>query len=215
MLGLMWSDADLESGELQVRRALQRFGGDGATRRPLLAARRRLRDALRDKALTDDQRKALKQELADASETLRAIKTSLQLVEPKSARSRRTIALPAVAVAALRTHLVRQLEARLAAGGLWQDHNFVFTTSIGTPIEPRRITREFHELLTGAGLPVIRLHDLRHTAATLLLAQGVSPRVVMETPGHSQVSLTLNTYSHVLPALQQDAASKMNAILTR
>jgi integrase len=69
--------------------------------------------------------------------------------------------------------------------------------------------------LTAAGLPAIRVHDLRHTAATLLLAQGVDPRTIMETLGHSQISLTLNTYSHVLPALQAEAARKMNAILTR
>ena len=80
------------------------------------------------------------------------------------------------------------------------------------PLEPRRITREFRALLTAAGLPPIRLHDLRHSCATLLLVQGVNPRVVMETLGHSQVSLTLNTYSHVLPALQRDAANKMDAI---
>ena len=70
-------------------------------------------------------------------------------------------------------------------------------------------------LLEAAGLPSIRFHDLRHTAATLLLAQGVDPRTIMETLGHSQISLTLNTYSHVLPALQADAAVKMNAILSR
>jgi integrase len=70
-------------------------------------------------------------------------------------------------------------------------------------------------LLTAAGLPAIRVHDLRHTAATLLLAQGVDPRTIMEALGHSQISLTLNTYSHVLPALQAEAARKMNAILTR
>ena len=68
-------------------------------------------------------------------------------------------------------------------------------------------------LLADAGLPSIRLHDLRHTAATLLLTQGVSPRVVMETLGHSQISLTMNTYCHVLPELQRDAAEKMNAVL--
>jgi integrase len=101
----------------------------------------------------------------------------------------------------------------MAAGARWQERGFVFTSGIGTPIEPRRVTREFKALLKSAGLPVIRLHDLRHSCATLLLVQGVSPRVVMETLGHSQVSLTLNTYSHVLPALQRDAATKMDAIL--
>ena len=75
------------------------------------------------------------------------------------------------------------------------------------------MTRQFKALLTAAKLPDMRLHDLRHSCATLLLAQGVNPRVVMETLGHSQVSLTLNTYSHVLPALQRDAAARMNAVL--
>ena len=91
----------------------------------------------------------------------------------------------------------------------------MLTSAIGTPMEPRNVTRQFKALLTAAKLPDMRLHDLRHSCATLLLAQGVNPRVVMETLGHSQVSLTLNTYSHVLPALQQDAAARMNAILQR
>jgi integrase len=75
--------------------------------------------------------------------------------------------------------------------------------------------RAIKTLLKAAKLPDMRLHDLRHSCATLLLAQGVNPRVVMETLGHSQVSLTLNTYSHVLPALQRDAAARMNAVLKR
>ncbi len=107
----------------------------------------------------------------------------------------------------------RQLQARLAAGGFWQDRGFVFTSSVGTPLEPRNVTRQFKALLTAANLPDMRLHDLRHSCATLLLAQSVNPRVVMETLGNSQVSLTLNTYSHVLPAVQQDAAARMNALL--
>jgi integrase len=70
-------------------------------------------------------------------------------------------------------------------------------------------------MLAAANIPHVRFHDLRHTAATLLLAQGVDPRTIMETLGHSQISLTLNTYAHVLPALQSDAADKMDAILGR
>lgn len=120
-----------------------------------------------------------------------------------------------MAVTALRAHRVRQLEARLAAGGRWQDQGFLFASGIGTPLDPRNVTREFKALLVSAELPNIRLHDLRHSCATLLLAQGVNPRVVMETLGHSQVSLTLNTYSHVLPALQREAAAKMDAILSK
>ena len=109
----------------------------------------------------------------------------------------------------------RQLEARLAAGQRWQGSGLVFFTPIGTPLDGRNVTRAFKDILVGHGLPTIRIHDLRHSCATLLLMQAVSLRVVMETLGHSQVSLTLNTYSHVLPALQEDAAAKMDAILSR
>jgi integrase len=121
--------------------------------------------------------------------------------------------MPTVVVNALARHRIRQLEARLAAGSKWQETGYVFTSSIGTPIDLRNVTRAFKAVLKTAEMPMIRLHDLRHSCATLLLAQGVSPRVVMETLGHSQVPLTLNTYSHVLPALLQDAAAKMDAIL--
>jgi len=90
----------------------------------------------------------------------------------------------------------------------------VFVTPIGTPLDPRNVTREFHAMLAAAGLPKVRFHDLWHTNATLLIAQGVDPRTIMETLGHSQISLTLNTYSHVLPKLQVEAAAKLDATLT-
>ena len=191
--------------------------GDQSTRRPgagpLLAERKRLRAAL--KALKPTPEAAETRELQTVRAAFAKVKTSIHITELKSTRSRRTIALPAVVISALRSHRTRQLEARLAAGGHWQDRGFVLTSAIGTPMEPRNVTRQFKALLTAAKLPDMRLHDLRHSCATLLLAQGVNPRVVMETLGHSQVSLTLNTYSHVLPALQQDAAARMHAILQR
>lgn len=81
-------------------------------------------------------------------------------------------------------------------------------------LESRNVTREFRAMLAAAGVPPVRFHHLRHTAATLLLSQGVDPRTIMETLGHSQISLTLNTYSHVLPALQADAAAKLDAVLS-
>ena len=146
---------------------------------------------------------------------LQRVDKAWKLVEPKSTRSRRKIALPDVAITALRAHRVRQLEERLAAGPDWQDEGFVFSTRTGTPIEPSNLTRTFKALLAVADLPEIRFHDLRHTAATFLLAQGVDVRTIMETLGHSQISLTLNTYSHVLPELQQDAARRMNELLAR
>ena len=135
------------------------------------------------------------------------------LVEPKSERSRRTVMLPDVVVSALRSQRTRQLEARLLAGAQWREHGFVFTSRHGAPLDAWAAIRAFKGVLKQAGLPAVRFHDLRHTAATLLLAQGVDPRTIMATLGHSQISLTLNTYSHVLPSLQLDAAERMDRIL--
>ena len=90
----------------------------------------------------------------------------------------------------------------MAAGKAWQESGLVFTSPIGSALDPGSVTREFRAMLKTAGLPAIRFHDLRHPAATLLLSQGVDPRTIMETLGHSQISLTMNTYSYVLPALQ-------------
>ena len=122
--------------------------------------------------------------------------------------------MPALVVN-LKAHRVRQLQERLAAGGDWRDLDFVFTTSIGTLMDACNVTRAFKEVLTAANLPPARGHDLRHTAASLLLAQGVGPRTIMENLGHSQISLTMDTYAHIMPTLQRDAADKMNAILSR
>ncbi|HVF20362.1 MAG TPA: site-specific integrase [Mycobacteriales bacterium] len=139
---------------------------------------------------------------------------SLQLVEPKSERSRRTLPMPSIVVEALRAHRVQQAQDRLAAGSMWHDSGLVFTSVIGTALEPRNVTRRFKDLAETAGLPSsVRLHDLRHTAASFLLAQGVQPRVVMETLGHSGISLTMNTYAHVMPVAQRQAASEMDAVL--
>jgi integrase len=144
---------------------------------------------------------------------LQRIDGKLKLVEPKSDRSRRTVALSDLAVRALRTHKVRQAEERLLAGSSWKQTGYVFVSSIGTPLDGPRVTRRFQKILDDAGLPRQRFHDLRHAAASLLLVQGVNPRVVMEILGHSQISLTLNTYSHVIPSLQSDAAKLMDAVL--
>ena len=110
-------------------------------------------------------------------------------------------------------HRARQLQERLLAGTKWQDTGYVFASTIGTPLDPRNVTTHFGRVLKKAGLPKKRFHDLRHTCASLLLAQGVHPRVVMEILGHSQISMTMDTYSHVIPELQDDAAAKMDALL--
>ncbi len=143
---------------------------------------------------------------------LQRINGKLVLTEPKTTRSRRSIALPAFAVDTLRQHHIRQLEERLVAGSRWQEHGLVFPSTIGTPLEPRNLVRLYHQLLEGAGLPSKRFHDLRHTFATLLLIQGEDLRVVMEVMGHSQITLTANTYQHVAAALKRGAADKMQAV---
>jgi integrase len=138
-----------------------------------------------------------------------------QLLEPKTAAGRRLIELPALAVRALSEHRVRQLKERLAVGDLWQDQwGLVFTGDLGRPLTASvLLKRSFVPLLERAELPRIRFHDLRHTAATLLLAAGEHPKVVQERLGHSSIALTLDTYSHVLPSMQKAAAAKIDAIL--
>src|SRR5262249_54289519 len=135
--------------------------------------------------------------------------------EPKSARSRRTLTLPAVVVDALKGHRTRQKEQRLRIGAAWQDSGLVFTSPIGTALDYSNLRRAFRALLKAAKLPLTKIHNMRHTAATLLLAQGCDPRTIMSVLGHSQISLTLNTYAHVLPQLTKDAAQRMNAVLAR
>lgn len=136
-----------------------------------------------------------------------------EYAEPKTKRSRRTVAIPASVVAVLRAHRKRQAEEQLWAGSRWQDEGLVFTTSIGTPLMGGDVTKRFQAALKAAGLPRLRFHDLRHGCASLLLAQGVHPRVVMEQLGHSTIALTMNVYSHVIPAAMRDAADRMDAML--
>ncbi len=139
-------------------------------------------------------------------------KGRLILREPKRS-SRRTINLPQVCLSALLAHRSQQEAEQLLAGSRWKDSDFVFTTGIGTPLEPRNLQRAFDQIVAIAGLPTVRIHDLRHTAATLLLTQGVHPRLVMELLGHSGIAVTMNTYSHVVPALRKETANQMDAIL--
>jgi integrase len=167
ILGLRWSDVDLEGRTLSVRFALARVDGE------------------------------------------------LCLVEPKSATSRRIIAMPAFVVDALANHRERQATETLPRRPAPPDPfaDLVFMTTLGTPLDGITVTRRFQRVLKAAGLPRQRFHDLRHAAASYMLAAGVPARVVMETLGHSEISLTLNTYSHVLPGLGRDAADRMDALL--
>jgi integrase len=145
--------------------------------------------------------------------TVQRIGSEVLFMPPKSARSKRVVGLPPVCVEALRAHRRAQLEQRMALGPAWQEHGLVFTSGIGTPLDARRQVRDFAAVCDRAGLGHRRMHDLRHTCASLLLAQNVHPRIVMEVLGHSQISLTMNTYSHVLPSLMRDAANLMEGVL--
>jgi integrase len=132
---------------------------------------------------------------------------------PKSGKGR-SIRLTRRAVNALRAHRKRQLEERMKLAGLWQDHGLVFPSQVGTPLSGRNLIRSFKRHLERGGLPQgFPFHDLRHTCATLLLRQGVDPKFVQELLGHSDVSLTLNVYSHVLPDMGDQAAIAMDAAL--
>ena len=165
-LRLRWSDLDLDTSTLGVRRALQRQRNKG-----------------------------------------------LVFVEPKSQAGRRVLFLPAPMVDALRAHRTAQLEERIRAGSLWDDGDLVFAQVNGRPIDPRADWAAWKALLARAGVRDARLHDARHTAATLLLTQGVPARVAMQILGHSQISLTLGTYSHVMPELAEDAAARVGDAL--
>ena len=141
-------------------------------------------------------------------------KSELQATETKTDGSRRTIALPDSVVRALRAHRARQAQDRLVAGMSWKDQDLVFTNRSGRPIEPILLHRDYKALLKKAGLPAtLRFHDLRHSAASLLLAQGVHPRAIMELLGHSSITVTMNVYAHVMPAMMRDTADKMDALL--
>ncbi len=135
-----------------------------------------------------------------------------QLVDLKTERSRRTLPLPAVTASALRAHRARQSQERLLAGSRWQDWGLVFASTIGTPLDPRNLTDRYKALLAQAGLPNIRFHDMRHSCASLLIAQGVPLEIVSRILGHSQISLTMNTYVHLLPQAQQQAADAMDRL---
>jgi integrase len=139
--------------------------------------------------------------------TLTLARGGPHLTEPKTRGSRRSIRLTASAVDALERHRERQEAEGAAAGGVWNAWDLVFCTKRGTPVRRDNLhDKHWKPLLGRVGLPDIRFHDLRHTCATLLLTKTVHPKIVSEMLGHSSVSITLDTYSHVIPGLQEVAA---------
>lgn len=167
LLGLRWTDVDLDAGSLSIRRTLSR----GESSR-------------------------------------------LESGEPKTASGRRRIALPASVVESLRRHRLRQVEYRLAVGPAYEDRELVFTNDTGGPLHPNTLAHRFRTLIAASNVPVIRFHDLRHTCATLLLGQGVHPKVVQERLGHADIAMTMNLYSHVTADMQRNAADMLDAAIT-
>jgi integrase len=149
--------------------------------------------------------------------TLQRVNGRWLVQAPKTTRSRRVIPLPQVACEALRRQRVAYTELRLKAGARWAAEfgELVFVGATGGPMDGTAITKRLQRKLIAGGLPRIRFHDLRHSAASLMLAQGVPARVVMETLGHSQIATTLNIYSHVSTDLQREAADAMDRALAR
>jgi integrase len=131
----------------------------------------------------------------------------LVFVESKTSRSRRAIVLSQRAVSALKLHRDRQAFERKTAKEECQDQGLVFCNARGGPLEPSWQRQIFYAELKRDGLPFIRFHDLRHTAATLLLGKGVHPKIVSEMLGHATITLTLDTYSHLLPVRHAQAAT--------
>lgn len=143
----------------------------------------------------------------------RAYGGGFELAEPKTKRSRRTVMLPAIALEALKRQKARQAAQRLAAGSAWQDQlGLVFTDALGRSGDPSAASVAFRTAADRLGLPV-RLHDLRHTAASLMLAEGVPLKVVSEALGHSSIAITADVYTHVTPDLQRKGADALDRAL--
>jgi len=165
ILGLRWSDVDLEKGVLSVNQAIE------------------------------------------------STKAGLSFKPPKTLKSRRSVALLPLTVQVLREHALKQKKARLAAGPAYKNSGLVCTRADGSPMNPRQLSKDFLSFIRRHKLKRIRFHDLRHTHASQMLRQGIHPKIVSERLGHSSVAITLDTYSQVLPGLQEDAALSLNAAL--
>ena len=136
-----------------------------------------------------------------------------EVSEPKTKKSQRNILLPEIVLQSLKAHRVHQKEACSKAGEKWQDRNLVFCNTTGGYINPDVILAHFHKAVEQAGLPRMRIHDLRHSAATILLSAGAHPKLVQELLGHSSIDITMDVYSHVLPPMQRGMMDGWNDLL--
>lgn len=141
-------------------------------------------------------------------QTIQRVDGTLLVARPKTERSTRTIPVPSAVLNQLLLHMARQDVERQQRAEKWHQSGLVFTSNLGTPLEPRNLDRAWHAARQQADLNWVRLHDLRHACATFLLLSGASPRTVMQTLGHSQIGLTMNTYAHVLPEIERAAVDE-------
>lgn len=143
---------------------------------------------------------------------LHRVDGELKLENVKTKGSAGVLPLPGPLVTILATHRRRQLEERRAAGSAWRDNSLVFTTTVGGPIEPRNVNRMFRNLCRKAGVPQLRVHDLRHSCATMLFTMGVTPATVQKILRHSSIAVTTGTYVEVIEAVQRDALESMSSL---
>ena len=150
--------------------------------------------------------------VAHVRRTLQSTTSGLVSEDPKTRRSRRAVALPAFLHAYLTHQREDQARRRTALGDRWQDTDLIIDTGDGGPVSPVNLSSAWPRFLRRFGLPHVRFHDLRHGHATLMLIQGVHPKVVSERLGHSSIGITLDTYSHVLPGMQAEAAQAFDEL---
>ena len=141
-------------------------------------------------------------------------KKQLTVVSGKTKAASRVIAIPDLLIKELKNHKAKQNQNKLKLMGGYQDNDLVVCSQIGTVTNERNFNRSFYEILEKCDVPKIRLHDLRHTHATILLGMGENPKIVSERLGHSRINITLDTYSHVMPQMQRETANKLNDVMS-
>jgi integrase len=146
-------------------------------------------------------------------QTLIALKQGLRIKDPKTKSSRRPVGIPREVTDALREHQCDQNERCDKLGALWQENDLVFASEVGTPINPRNLPRDYDRLVTLAGIPRIRIHDLRHTYTTLALEHGANLLAVSKQLGHAKTSTTTDVYGHVSERMQQQVTDTIRAAL--
>lgn len=181
--------------------------------RPDLARSPRDRSAARGTPWHAVARLDLDGQVLHVHQTIGAVHGHIVVNPPKTWSSARTVALPSAIVAVLRAHRQRQDERRAQLGEAWQDHDLVFTIVNGKPIHPDSLQHDFRRLVRLAGVPYIRIHDLRHTYVTLAYRYGASIKAISETVGHAGIGITLEVYAHVLEEQRREIADTLGAAL--